>query len=1544
VGTVSSASYAMTSSYYSGNIINSQLPSQINVTGITGSFTGSHIGNTTGTASWSNNSLTASFVTASNVVGIVTSASYAPLVTAANYAITASWANTSSNAINSKTASYYGGSILNTQLPTQINVTGITASFTGSHIGNTTGTASWAKSASYAPNPFPDITDSNNVVTINNTLVTTNLTASGQILFDNRTTYTVGDVTIDTGITENKSGGAYDVNLETYQWTVYAYKNTSLGRVYSSNGHTMAINTDVFSGVYFEVNWNTVSGADGYRVVVDSDPMFGANGDYYFDTTSNGFQIGTSHIGFDDISGNYYQYGSQVVPNSINFGTAIDNLNGNLNISGSKLNVNAKTLIDSSTTGDFGAYSTPLTIKSTGGHATNVFVNAIDNSNPNAGIVLLGGGAYWTGNQTLWYVGTNNNTNLHIGCGTTMDDSGLTTAKDSVNGLTLDINGNLGVGKLSPSYKLDCNGSMGISGDLTFAAASNNKINFDRSNTTSFARLVFYTAGSEVMDFGLRGDSAVANSVVFSNYGTPLFSITPAGNVGIGNSNPSAILHAIGTTEQLRIAYNTSNYYSTTVNSNGSTIFNAVGTNPIFTFNQKISGSSIQATSFTGSHIGNTTGTASWANNALTASYITASNIIGNVNSSSYATTASYVSSSNINGIIVNALTASYVKPLNQTFILSGSMITTGSNTLIGNTTLTGSITISSSLGVNNPSVRIYGDVEHNGYISFDPVTTNIDSTISASYIYVSGSTNDLYFTQNGSGYGNTTRLRWLEGNLYTGLLNGGIISSVPGTTTFTVTSGSGIIVTLNAFTGSNPYPTIKQISWDTQTYPITYSGSAKITYVGINNTGAVSQQTTAWGSSDINQWDNSIFLGVVLHLSGSVSSGTYNSPQISYGNLQQTDDFLRAFGPLKISDHKLLPSGSGTTLSIIKNGGVSYKIGGNYAVNPNHPSTISENAITSSKIYRYYLSGSVPIIDTGVGNAGYTAIDNTQYVDTTTGQLSTVTNGKYSLQRVFWVPNSPTNAFIVYYGNAKYNSLNDAISAIQTEPFSEAPNTALNAILVAYIAVNGNAGASLNNTSQANIIQAGLFRSVGGTGGGSTAVSTALSALSDVALSGLSKGDLLVYGAAGASQWNNTKTLSGSYILSGSLTTGDGTIINNGIFTTKLSASVITASLLAGTASYAQNSTTASYITSSNISGVVISSSYSLSSSYAPTNTNITASWSNNSLSASYYGGNIANSQLPSQMSVTGITASFTGSFIGNLTGSNVSSSTGVFNTLTVTGLLNANQISGSQIYITSSQLTITDNILTLNAASPHLRYAGIEMYDSGSTQNLASILWDGSNNYFFVSSSDAGYSRKFVLAPDSEGDLTVNYIPVATGSNGLKNSVVYQSGSNIGIGTTTPFNRLDVVGNISASVVTASLFYGTASLANTASYLVPTNSYTITDLTASGNISSSGTITALTLVETSTVAAKSNILSLPYQLDKVMQLNPVSFTYKVNNENSIGLIAEEVGEIYPEFTTQNHDAISYGKITSVLIQSIKDLKIIIDNQQKEIDALKNK
>ena len=149
------------------------------------------------------------------------------------------------------------------------------------------------------------------------------------------------------------------------------------------------------------------------------------------------------------------------------------------------------------------------------------------------------------------------------------------------------------------------------------------------------------------------------------------------------------------------------------------------------------------------------------------------------------------------------------------------------------------------------------------------------------------------------------------------------------------------------------------------------------------------------------------------------------------------------------------------------------------------------------------------------------------------------------------------------------------------------------------------------------------------------------------------------------------------------------------------------------------------------------------------------------------------------------------------------------VNNDLTVGGILRAGQISSSFIYITSSYIVVTDNILTLNAQTPHVRYAGIEVWDSGSTDQMASVLWDGENNYFFISSSDAGYSKKIILGPSGEVDLTVGKIPVVTTGDSIGDSIIQQIGSEI-----------NITGNLVATSVTASLM-GTASNAISASYV---------------------------------------------------------------------------------------------------------------------------
>jgi hypothetical protein len=70
------------------------------------------------------------------------------------------------------------------------------------------------------------------------------------------------------------------------------------------------------------------------------------------------------------------------------------------------------------------------------------------------------------------------------------------------------------------------------------------------------------------------------------------------GRVAIGGNNvsPACLLHLLSTTEQLRIGYDTGDYYSTTVSSTGAVTFDAVGSAPLFAFSKLVGQSAAEIT------------------------------------------------------------------------------------------------------------------------------------------------------------------------------------------------------------------------------------------------------------------------------------------------------------------------------------------------------------------------------------------------------------------------------------------------------------------------------------------------------------------------------------------------------------------------------------------------------------------------------------------------------------------------------------------------------------------------------------------------------------------------------------------------------------------------------------------------------------------------------------------------------------------------------------------------------------------------------------
>jgi hypothetical protein len=695
------------------------------------------------------------------------------------------------------------------------------------------------------------------------------------------------------------------------------------------------------------------------------------------------------------------------------------------------------------------------------------------------------------------------------------------------------------------------------------------------------------------------------------------------------------------------------------------------------------------------------------------------------------------------------ASTASYINPLRQTVTITGSLNVSGSttqignNTLLGNTTLSGSITISGSSGpgATTASVQIYGDIRQSGYHRFDPVTTNIDTSTSASYIYVSGSTQDLYFSQNSAGYSNVTRLRWIEGNLYTGLLHGGLISASVGGTTYQIGSGSGIIVNLNASLSDDPYPTIKYLNWGNLSASIApLTASYQQAFVSIDSTGNIFQQGTPYSNG---QFDTVINIGVVLFQNGSTINGVKTQPSVAYGFEQQQNIFNRAFGPLKLSGYTLAPSGS-STRSLIVAGGTAYSPGSNYPIDPNEPSYTVDSGTNISKIFRYRQSGSTWVYDTN-GGAGYTDIDPTQYSNN--GVLTAVPGGgsnrQFSIQRVFYFPNSVAKAIVVYYGNATYESLTDATSNISFEPFIEAPNTAANAIYLGAIIVRNNADFTV--TDSYAIQAGGLFRSVGGAGGGGSVITQTLSGLSDVNISGPTVGQALVYNNTSA-KWENASFISAS--ISGN-------------------ASTATSASFASTASFAPD-----YVLTS-----VTSSFATTSSNRFNGNQTITGSLVISSSADPQFviGNNLLRVSSSGQLGISG-------SIVPNVHNTYTLGTTSVrFATLFVQGTVNGNTGLFNNINMGSSTPMSIINNTSQTVAQWYGPAANLRL-QSGSTPAYVD------NGYRLQINSLGAVSGGFYITGSTNQQLMRID---AAGTNGI---LLVSSSGNIGLGTINPNYKLDI------------------------------------------------------------------------------------------------------------------------------------------------------
>ena len=335
----------------------------------------------------------------------------------------------------------------------------------------------------------------------------------------------------------------------------------------------------------------------------------------------------------------------------------------------------------------------------------------------------------------------------------------------------------------------------------------------------------------------------------------------------------------------------------------------------------------------------------------------------------------------------------------------------------------------------------------------------------------------------------------------------------------------------------------------------------------------------------------------------------------------------------------------------------------------------------------------------------------------------------------------------------------------------------------------------------------------------------------------------------------------------SSSISTSIGSLSSSVATTTnELSSSVATTT--SGLTSTINSLSSSVATTTNNISSSIATTTSGLSSTITSLSSSVTTT--TNGLSSSIGG-------LSSSVATINLNQNNRLDSIEGKTGSYATTGSNIFKgDQTITGSLYISQnliVQGSSSLenITASAVSIGTNTIVLNTDSPAFRYAGISVFDSGSTNVTASLFYDSLTNQWKFKHTDTGTNDASIVLfgplgsdVDSAPLLDGNYLTkVENNGHGhhLTTSSIFDNGTKVSINSNTEVTgTLKVTGNISSPNITA-IETSTSSLNTFTSSLLTAIELTGSNLTVKGNFLVKGTTTN---VNTSTLDVDNNLINL--------------------------------------------------------------------------------
>jgi len=243
----------------------------------------------------------------------------------------------------------------------------------------------------------------------------------------------------------------------------------------------------------------------------------------------------------------------------------------------------------------------------------------------------------------------------------------------------------------------------------------------------------------------------------------------------------------------------------------------------------------------------------------------------------------------------------------------------------------------------------------------------------------------------------------------------------------------------------------------------------------------------------------------------------------------------------------------------------------------------------------------------------------------------------------------------------------------------------------------------------------------------------------------------------------------------------------------------------------------------------------------------------------------------------------------------------------------------------------------LQLNAASS-LRLAD---GDSSNYVALQAPSTVASNITYTLPGS--GVTADYFLKTDAGGNLSWSLTALSVINQTTDTTTYYPAFTTVSSGSLTSVStsntKLTFVpssGTLTATIISA----GTLTITGAGVTTIPNvdiNGGNIDGTIIGGSTAAAGTfttMTATTIVETSSIALKENVNPITGALDTILKLAGVTYDRKDgSSKNEAGLIKEEVEKVLPNLVKD--DGIYYTKLTAYLIEAVKELTA-------EVNALK--